>query len=192
VTALATVNSKWINVQAIAINPQNPYDQITYVEAHFRPGDVILVNDEASYAFAYYYPTPPGSYPSSTVSANGFFPAYPYTPWIIVLTNRDQPAITDAGERAVDMIAAEPPGHRGRIWVIRDHVASEEAVFWGYALAGGTATTITFRKHGGPSPEPLLVYQPAIRAATPAALWGASAGQWQRMLSLPLPGAVSS
>ena len=160
VTALATVNARLINVRAVAINPQNPYDQIAYVEARFRPGDVILVNDEASYAFAYYYTTPPGSYPASTVSANGFFPAYPNAPWIIALANRDQPAITDAVGQAVDMIAAEPPGHRGRVWVITDHVAPQEAGFWRNALAGGTATTVAFPKQDGQEPEPLLVYRP--------------------------------
>ncbi len=184
VTVLATVNARWINVRAVAINPQNPYAQIAYVQAHFRPGDVIVVNDEATYAFAYYYPTPPGSYPASTVSANGFYPAYPNAPWIVALTNRDQRAIAGAVEAAVDMIAAEPPAHRGRIWVITDHVADEEAGFWRNALAGGSATTITLTRRDGQRPEPLLVYLPAIHPAAPAALWGASAGQWQRMLSV--------
>ncbi|MCW2930204.1 MAG: hypothetical protein JWM19_1166 [Actinomycetia bacterium] len=138
----------------------------------------------AFYAFAYYYPTPPGSYPASTGSANGFFPAYPNAPWIIALTNRDQRTITDAVEHAIDMIAAEPPRHRGRIWVIRDHAGRREAAFWRYALADGTATTITFGRQGKHPPEPLVLYRPAIHAGTPAPQRGASGGQWQRMLSL--------
>jgi hypothetical protein len=125
------------------------------------------------------------------VSANGFFPAYPNAPWIIPLTNRDQPTITDAAEHAVDMIAAEPPGHRGRIWVVWDHYSTAEAQRWENALAGGTLTTITFPWHGGQPPEPILVCQPAIHAAAPAALWGASAGQWQGMLSLSTPSPAS-
>jgi hypothetical protein len=191
VTALATVNARWISVREIAINPENPYDQITYVEAHFRPGDVILVNEEATYAFAYYYKTPPGSYPATTVTANGFFPAYPDDPRIIALTNRDQPTIANAVARAVDMIAAERPGHRGRIWAIRDHLSLEETAYWRYALAGGTATTIRFPRFQGHSPEALLLYRPAIRAAAPVALWGASVAQWQQMLSIAAPGSTS-
>ena len=184
VAALATVNARWIDVRSVAINTENPDSQISYVEAHFRAGDVILVNEEAAYAFAYYYKTPPGSYPSTTVSATGFFPAYPNAPWVIALTNRDQPAISDAVEQAADMIAAEPAGHRGRIWIIRDHVARGEATFWLNALTGGRETTIKFPRQGdGVRPEPLLLYRPAIHAGTPAPLLGASAGPWQQMLS---------
>jgi hypothetical protein len=122
----------------------------------------MLVNEEASYAFAYYYLTPPGSYPASTVSANGFFPAYPNAPWIIALANRVQRTITDAVEHAIDMIAAQPPGHRGRIWVVRDHVSRWDAAYWRYALAG-----------------------------TPAPLRVASVRQWQPMLSLSTIGSAA-
>jgi hypothetical protein len=176
----ALVNSTWVSVPAVAVNPQNPYAQIAYVAAHFRPGDVILVNEEGSYPFAYYYPTPPSAYAPVTTTATGFIPAYPATPWIITLTDRNQRAISEGVAQAVDMIAAEPPGHRGRIWVIRDHYSSVEAQLWGYAMAGGTLTTISFPRRQ----EPLLVYRPAIHAPAPASLWGTSASRWQQMLSL--------
>ena len=77
------VPAKAPQVQAKALNPQNPLAQIHYVEAHFRPGDVILVNSEASFAFAYYYQKPTDDYQAVTSAANGFVPQYPGIPWKI-------------------------------------------------------------------------------------------------------------
>ena len=194
VTALSVANSRWVDVRSIAINPQNPYDQIVYVEKHFRRGDVILVNEEATYAFAYYYKTPPQAYTATTVTANGFSPAYPNEPWIIALTNRDQATIADGVAQAVDVLAAQQPAHRGRIWVITDHLTTVELASWDNALAGGRLITIRFRRFQARVPESLLLFRPAVHAAAPAALWGSSADRWQRMLSLatPWPAAVGT
>jgi hypothetical protein len=177
--SLTAVNISWIGRQAYAINPQNPHAQIRYVETHFRAGDVILVNLEASYAFAYYYQTPTDDYQSVTSSADGFIPQYPRVPWIIVLTDRDQWAITNAVSRADAMIGAEPPGHRGRVWIITDHVAWEEALFWKEALASGKVATISFRPFNGLPQEPLWVYQPA-----PPSSWSSAGAQRGKTLSL--------
>jgi hypothetical protein len=179
----ALVNKDWINQPAVAINVQNPYAQVTYVEAHWRPGDVIVVNEEASYAFAYYYKIPASAYPTVTYAANGFIPTYPDTPWVIVATNRDAPTITDAVQHAEDLIAAEPAAHRGRIWIIRDHVAPEEAEFWQYALAGSHLTTITMGRFNGRPQESLLVVRPTLHLAT-SALPGSASDPWQPMLSV--------
>jgi hypothetical protein len=179
----ALVNKDWINQPAVAINVQNPYAQITYVEAHWRPGDVIVVNEEASYAFAYYYKIPASAYPAVTNAANGFIPTYPNTPWILVATNRDSPTITDVVQHAEDLIAAEPAAHRGRIWIIRDHVATEEAEFWQYALAGSHLTTITMGRFNGRPQEPLLVVRPTLHLAT-SSLPGSASDPWQPMLSV--------
>jgi hypothetical protein len=178
----AVANKDFIGQRAVAVNVQNPYAQITYVEAHWRPGDVILVNEEASYAFAYYYKIPASAYPEVSNSANGFIPTYPNTPWIIVATNRDAPTITDAVEQAEDLIAAEPAAHRGRIWVIRDHVAKEEADFWQDALAGSHQTTIKMARFNGRPQEPLLVVRPALHSAAPT-LPGSASSPWHPPLS---------
>jgi hypothetical protein len=180
----AQVNQDWISRPAIAVNRQNPYAQITYVEAHWRPGDVILVNEEASFAFAYYYKTPASAYPEVANSANGFIPQYPATPWIIVLTDRNEPTITDAVQRAEDLVAAEPAAHRGRIWIIRDHVASEEAEFWHYTLAGGRAATIPMGRFNGWPQESLLVLRPALHQPAPSSLWKSASNPWQPLLSV--------
>jgi hypothetical protein len=181
--AWAHANASWIGQPAVGINVQSPYAQVVYVEAHWRPGDVILVNEEASYGFAFYYKTPASAYPAVTNSANGFIPQYPGTPWIIVATNRDAPTITDAVEQAEDLIAAEAAAHRGRIWVIRDHVAPEEAKFWRYALAGSRLITIRMAQLNGRPQEPLLVVKPTRHTAG-SSLPGSAGNPWQPMLSV--------
>jgi len=180
----AQVNSPWIDKPAPGINRQNPDAQISYVEAHWRPGDVILVNEEASYAFAYYYKTPASAYPAVANSANDFVPEYPATPWIITLTDRNAQTITLAVQEAENMIAAEPAAHRGRIWIIRDHVAWEEAEFWQGALAGGRITTISMGRLHGWSQESLLVLQPALHLPAPSSLWKSASSRWQPLLSV--------
>jgi hypothetical protein len=180
----AAVLAVWLpanasSIRALPLNPQNPVAQIRYVEAHFRPGDVILVNSEASYAFAYYYKMPTDDYPSVAVAANGFVPQYPGDPWIIIATDRDQYDIDNAVARANDMIAAESPSHRGRVWIITDHVGWEEALFWREALTGGTVTTHSFGPLNDRPQEPLTVYEPF-----PTTRWGASAGQREKTWSL--------
>jgi hypothetical protein len=181
--AWAQANNQWIDRPAIAVNSQNPYAQVTYVEAHWRPGDVIVVNEEASYAFAYYYKIPASAYPAVANAANGFIPQYPATPWIIVATNRDAPTITTIVVQAEDLIAAEPAAHRGRIWVIRDHVAVDEARFWQDALAGSRATAIRLPRFNGRDTEPLLLVRPTLHPAASLPGKGAAA-PWQSMLSV--------
>jgi hypothetical protein len=180
----AAVLAAWLpanasSIRELPLNPQNPVAQIRYVEAHFRPGDVILVNSEASYGFAYYYKTLTDDYPSVAVAANGFVPQYPGKPWIIIATDRDQYDIDNAVARANDLIDAESPGHRGRVWIITDHVGWEEALFWKEALTGGTVTTRSFKPLNDRPQEPLTVYEPF-----PATRWGASAGQREKVWSL--------
>jgi len=183
-TGWAQVNQQWINRPAIGVNRQNPSAQISYVEAHWRPGDVILVNEEASYAFAYYYKTPASAYPQVSNSANGFIPEYPGTPWIIVLTNRDAPTINGGVQQAVNLIAAEPAAHRGRIWIIRDHVGMDEAKFWQDALAGGRLATIKMPRFDGWPQESLLVLRPLLHQPAPSSLWKSATSRWQPLLSV--------
>ena len=117
-------------------------------------------------------------------SANGFVPQYPAAPWIVALTDRDAPTITDAVEQAEDLIAAEPAAHRGRMWIIRDHVAEEEAGFWHNALAGSRMTTIRMRKFNRRPQEPLLLVRPALHGPAPSPLWKGASNPWQPLLSV--------
>lgn len=179
VALAAWVPTKAHLVQFRPLNPQNPYAQIRYVQAHFRPGDVIVVNSEASYAFAYYYKTATNDYPSVDAAANGFVPQYPGVPSVLIAIDRDPASITSVVTTANAMINAEPPGHRGHVWLITDHVGWEEALWWKAALANGTVTTHTFRPLNGRPQEPLMVYEPPAPAR-----WGASARQHEKVWSV--------
>ena len=58
--------------------------EVTYLDSHFRRGDVVIVSYAASYAFAYYYPRAnPRSRPVD--GPNGHIVAYPRLPWMVVL-----------------------------------------------------------------------------------------------------------
>jgi hypothetical protein len=156
-----TANGGYARSQAI--NPENPYAQVMFVQAHARQGDVILVNVEASFGFAYYYKAPPGAYPAVSTIATEFVPQYPGKPRIIIATGRDKRAVAYAGLLAGAAIAAEPPGHRGRIWLITDHLGSAERSLWQQDLPAGKVTTLAL-SHEPHASEPLIVDQPSQRS----------------------------
>lgn len=124
--------------------------EITYLQAHFRPGDVVIVNYGASYGFAYYYPAQP-SFPAGA-GPNGHLVAYPGVPWLVVVTNRQAADISGALTKARAKIAAEPAGDRGRIWIIRSKQSPAEIQAWNQDLAADNVRVIPV------GPEPILLY----------------------------------
>lgn len=140
---------------------EDAHAQTVYVERHMRPGDVVLVNLKASYEFAYYYPAQP-SFPLGISGPNGHVVAYPSLPWLVVMIDGGVPPVPRALAEARAKIAAEPPSHRGRIWIIRSHMRANEIQEWKLVLAGLPVKTINV------GPEPLLlVSSPPGRAAAP-------------------------
>jgi hypothetical protein len=127
---------------------------ITYLDAHFRSGDVVIVSYAASYAFAYYYPPAP-SFRFDAVGPDQHLPVYPGAGWVIVMPNRRAVDVANALAAARAKIAAEPPGARGRIWIIRSHLATTEIRAWHRDLAGDRVSTIRV------GPDPILLYAPA-------------------------------
>lgn len=125
--------------------------EVVYLDAHFRRGDVVIVNYGASYGFAYYYPVNP-SFPAGH-GPNGHLVAYPDAPWI-VMTVRAPAAIAHALATARAKVAAEPAGTRGRIWIVRSQPGPGEYPVWQRDLAGGHVTVIRV------GPDPLLLYRP--------------------------------
>jgi hypothetical protein len=125
--------------------------EVVYLDAHFRRGDVVIVNYGASYGFAYYYPANP-SFPAGH-GPNGHLVGYPDAPWI-VMTTRAPAAIAHALAAARAKIAAERGAARGRIWIIRTHPGRGEYQVWRRDLARDHVTTIRV------GPDPLLLYRP--------------------------------
>jgi len=127
--------------------------EVTYLNSHFRPGDVIIVSYPASYAFAYYYPPNP-SFPVGD-GPNGHVVAYPRLPWMVVMTARRAADVARALAAARAKIAAEPPAARGRIWIVRSHQTRTEIRAWRLDLAGDRVRVIPVGK------DPILLYVPA-------------------------------
>jgi hypothetical protein len=140
-------------IRSQSIPDEDVHAEVLYLEAHFRPGDVVVVSYGASFGFGYYYQRQP-SFPVGH-APNGHLVAYPSVPWIQVVATPPALDIPDALARARAEIAAERPGARGRIWIIRSHVSVLELSEWRRALAGDRVRVI----HVGP--EPILVYTPS-------------------------------
>jgi hypothetical protein len=136
--------------RAHSIPVEDVHAEVTYLEAHFRPGDVVIVSYGASYGFAYYYPAQP-SFPAGD-GPNGHVVAYPQLPWMVVLTRRRAVDIADALATARAKIAAEPAGARGRIWIVRSHQTTIEVQAWNQDLAGDNVRSIPV------GPDPILLY----------------------------------
>jgi hypothetical protein len=128
--------------------------EVTYLDSHFRRGDVVIVSYAASYAFAYYYPPNP-SFPAGD-GPNGHIVAYPKLPWMVVLPQRHPADLVDGLAEARAKIAAEPAGARGRIWIIRSHQTKTEVRIWRRLLAGQPVQVIKV----GRDPIVLYRYQP--------------------------------
>lgn len=142
------VTMPYIRVHSIPV--EDVHAEVTYVQAHFRPGDVVIVSYGASYGFAYYYPAQP-SFPAGD-GPNGHVVAYPKLPWMVVLTRRRAVDIGDALSAARAKITAEPANARGRIWIVRSHQTRIEVRAWKRDLAGDKVTTIRV------GPDPILLY----------------------------------
>jgi hypothetical protein len=136
-------------IRSHQIPNEDVHAEVTYLDAHFRRGDVVVVSYGASFGFAYYYPRQP-SFPAGH-APNGHVAAYPGVPWIRVVGTPPVLDITDALASARAQIAAEPPGARGRIWILRSHLSRHERYEWRVALGADRVRTI----HLGP--ETILV-----------------------------------
>ena len=139
-------------IRSHSIPVEDIHSEVTYLDHHFRPGDVVIVSYGASYGFAYYYPRQP-SFPLGD-GPNAHVVAYPSLPWMVVLTARQPADIANALAQARAKIAAEPAGHRGRIWILRSHQTRTEVRAWRRDLAGSRVRTIRV------GPDPILLLEP--------------------------------
>jgi hypothetical protein len=86
--------------------------QVAFVLANRRPGDVVVVGRGASFAFAYYWPDRPTFVPTRSGSAVLFQVEYPDRPELVVNHRRGQPE-ADAAVRQ-----ASARTRSGRIWLV--------------------------------------------------------------------------
>jgi hypothetical protein len=118
-------------VRSHLIPNEDVRDQARYVATHAAPSDVILVNLNSNWGFAYYWPV---GHPSRRPDAAVFqlYEAYfPSQPRIVVARNRD-PAGVDAA--LAQALARSRQRTCAPIWLIRTHVSAAEGRAWRAAL----------------------------------------------------------
>ena len=153
-----------VNSQLIAHDDTR--SQVQFAEAHVQPGDIMLVDYAASYAFAYYSQAPATAYPVVPGNAAGFVPVYPGRPHVIVMTGRGYEDVVAAIQRARGILGAEPAATRGRVWIILEHPPPAERLAWRNAFTaltgGGGHVTIYYLSLVGYSPgyTRLALYTP--------------------------------
>jgi hypothetical protein len=104
-------------------------DQVRYVAAHFARGDVIVVNLNSNWGFAYYWPTGVPARRTDAAVLQGYEAYFPGQPDIVVARTRDSAGVDDALSQAVARQHA-----CGRIWLVRTHVTAAEQLAWITAL----------------------------------------------------------
>lgn len=105
--------------------------QATYVYAHRAPDDVVLVNLNGNWGFAYYWKQGTPAQSPSTAVLQKYLAVFPDQPQIVVAGNRDAAGVRNALDRALAQARSHPGA---RIWVIRIHVTLIESDAWAAAL----------------------------------------------------------
>jgi hypothetical protein len=143
------------SIRSHPIPAEDVRSQVAYLNAHRRPGDIVILSYSASFGFAYYDRSLTPSFRHITYATTGFLPIFPGVPWLVQMTNRQPADVAGALTAASADIAREPPGTAGRIWIVRSHLIPEETDAWQHDLAGKDVTEIPV------GVEPILLYQPA-------------------------------
>lgn len=153
------------DINAHTIPDDDPRSQVQFAEAHYRPGDVFLVDFGASYGFDYYYSTSTTYFPDAPGNAAGFLPQY-LDPHVIIMTTRNAPDFAVAMRKAIAVLDSEPASEHGRVWVIREHEFPVEihawaAIFDQLGKDGGHVTIYQLNKLGyKPAFMPVALYTP--------------------------------
>jgi hypothetical protein len=103
--------------------------QVSYVLAHRRPGDVIVVGPAASFAFGYYWPERPTFVPATVPTAVLFQVEYPGHDDLVVVHNGRQPELIHGALRE-----ASARSSSGRVWVVLGEAGDREST-WRQASA---------------------------------------------------------
>jgi hypothetical protein len=112
----------------------NVREQVQYVLAHRRPGDVVVVNHGAQFGFAYYWPEQPSFLPTDGTTAVCFRIDYPDRRDVVVAHRKDPVVMT----RAIDRALSSDPH---RIWVVLGYASPAGLAEWrGYAARAGTVS----------------------------------------------------
>jgi hypothetical protein len=111
-------------------------DQARYVAAHAAPTDVIVVNLDSNWGFAYYWPIGHPSRRPDDAVAQDYEAYFPGQPRIVVARTRDTAGVDAAVSQALAQAEVQArPGVCTRIWLVRSHESPAEAAAYSAALA---------------------------------------------------------
>jgi hypothetical protein len=127
------------DVRSHSIPAEDVRDQATYVAAHARADDVILVNLNSNWGFAYYWPYGQPARRPSTAVKQGYEAFFPDQPRIVVARDRDPAAVRAALASALARVRT---GSCTTIWLVRSHVNATEQAAWTAALKAAGITPV--------------------------------------------------
>jgi hypothetical protein len=117
--------------QAAAMAPLPPStlrQQVAYLLANRRPGDVVVVGAAASFGFGYYWPDRPTFVPTTVPTAVLFQVDYPERDDLVLLHRRKRPDLMLAALRQ-----AAARSRSGRVWVVLAEAGDRDPA-WGKAM----------------------------------------------------------
>ena len=120
------------HIDKLQIVSEDVRSQTTYVAAHRVADDVILVNDAASFGFAYYWPHDAISTKADD-SGQGFRARVRGLGALYVPRGRTDGVALKALREALDHWRTGGPGNR--LFIIRSHVIGAEVTAWSHAFA---------------------------------------------------------
>jgi hypothetical protein len=129
VTAFAVGAAPYVRIHSIPNEDER--SQTLYVAAHARPSDVILVNLNSNWGFAYYWPVGKPSIRTDPNVVQDYEAYFPRQPRIVVAFSRASSGVAAALSQAVKESRQRSCSP---IWLIRTHVNSSEAAAWRASL----------------------------------------------------------
>lgn len=117
--------------RAHTIPGEDARSQVRYVQAHAAPGDIILLNRYAGYAFGYYWTRDEPGWKPDSAFATDFQITYPASAGVVIATDDDPSWVTKA--------ASEAAARGVRLWVVRTHMTPDARQAWDKAMPGATS-----------------------------------------------------
>jgi hypothetical protein len=144
VAAAAFVFGAGPYVRIHSIPNEDERSQTLYVAAHASPSDVILVNLNSNWGFAYYWPVGKPARRTDPNVVQDYEAYFPQQPRIVVAYSRVYPGVAAALSQAVKESRQRSCSP---IWLIRTHVNSTEAAAWRTSLRNEQLTATPVGVH---------------------------------------------
>ncbi len=102
--------------------------QALYVHKHLTANDIVVVNMNASWGFAYYWPQGTPAIRKTDGNLQSYVPVFPDQRQVVVADSRTADGVIPALDEAFQWQRQHPGGH---IYLVRSHVNRVEGFIWG-------------------------------------------------------------